>query len=507
MSSPYQTILEGLVSDILNEQFGEVVELVGIALMRFGAMSFLELVKTVNMNILAFPRDSVNQYNILDRFSEGIETVGVKTVRDALLVLIHYDLVSFESDNATTKYTLRTPEVLRRLQIPFYLESFDESERTVVERIIMRGRVCMAADFSKDEKSIVQELIGTRILKTVDSVVVSSPKKSPKKISKTTVVVAPNMAQMEFGFLKSKIVEFLRGILCDPVAVDIMTQLLDACSPGTTPIASVSIGELSLNDLMGSQTVSQQHVVGALIKLQSLNFVRKQVGVRPVEDPVPKKKPRRALNTKQVIELAEEPKDSFDILGMDWGGGSPMYAVRLTDLVDAVQHEILAGLMRAKYGESGHRIFELLLHSGQKLEATHIADICAISREEALKYLHIFSKDGLAVAQEVPKVSVGASATSAGGLSAVMRAVASSFWLYSIETDRVKNITISLVMQSIINLRRRFRHEVLRLCKIEDRAGVPTEAQDAYLERVHDAQDTMEAAAINLVSSLVFLGM
>ena len=87
----------------------------------------------------------------------------------------------------------------------------------------------------------------------------------------------------------------------------------------------------------------------------------------------------------------------------------------------------------------------------------------------------------------------------------MMRAVASSFWLYHVDDAKVRIALLSIVAKSIVNLRRRFRFEVNRQCKIEDRASVLTKVEEEYLAQVHSAQDTLEATGINLVFAATFL--
>ena len=59
-----QILSEGIIGDILNEHFGEAVELVGIVLVRNGPLTFSEIWRISNANFLAFPRDMLNTFNI-----------------------------------------------------------------------------------------------------------------------------------------------------------------------------------------------------------------------------------------------------------------------------------------------------------------------------------------------------------------------------------------------------------------------------------------------------------
>jgi hypothetical protein len=265
--------------------------------------------------------------------------------------------------------------------------------------------------------------------------------------------------------------------------------------------------------------MGSNELIATLIKLQQLGLINKRTTANvtaPVAGPVAgrkRKTPQRALNTKQLMSLAEEAEEDgggeyFSNLleSAPGSAGGPSYQVRFFDIIEEIQAEIMFEVIKAKYGTDGARVFELLFTGRQKLEGSHIADICAISREDALKYVHVFSKDGICQVQEVPKIVGSSSAGAIGGaMSALMRSVASSFWLYFIDPLRVRRSVVSLLSNSAVNLRRRFRFEVNRQCKLEDRASVLTQVEEEYLERVHVAQDILEANGINLVFSLIFL--
>jgi hypothetical protein len=521
-----QIITEGLLSDILSEHFGESVELIGVILLRNGPLTFTDLVRIANANFLAFPRDTLNTFNSYPAASIGTETISVKTVRDALLVLIHYQLVDAEAG----VYTLRVYEVYRRLCFPLYCSAVAGEERQFLQLVLMRGRI-RKSDIPKSDMHIVDSLLARRFLVTVDTVEVakstsprkSSPKKlSPKKADRSGeqipdeegtggklangVVITYNTCQLELEFMKKFMLEFLADRLRGS-AIGILECLLNVCSVGSSAsvslIQSLSIGDLSVTDLQKLlPKIPKQELIGMIIELQGLGYIGRKKTVQSVGSSVSKK--RKTGKQQQVVS----PEDDDDDFNRSLTGGAvPSYVVKFFTILEEIQEDMMSEIVIAKYGQEGGRVYQLLVTSNQKMESAHIADICAISREDSMKYLHAFSGDSICCVQEVPKVfsSIGAGGGGTAGVSAMMRAVASAFWLYFIDKDRARRALVTIVCQSIVNLRRRFRLEVTRQCKIEDRASVLTAVEEAYLERVHAAQDTLEANAVNLVPSLVFL--
>ena len=527
----HQVLIEGLIADILNEHFGESVELVGIALFRNGPMTFPELVRICNMNFLAFPREILNFFNEYSNATFSMDSVSYRSLRDALLVMIHHGLVS-ATQSAPCTYSLNSIEVFNRLLFPLFLDQFQGSERDVMEELLKKSMVPRAVLTEATSGDAVESLQARRAIVSVDSMTLGSPTKvtsSSKKEDK--VVVRFNSTELQLGVLKQRIAEYVEGKY-GPSLVQIVNELLDTVtarpessdSARTSSIdfkSRVSIGDLAVSDIAKRLKLGNNELISALIKLQQSGIVcKKQSTTAVVAEPVkasgrkrksPSAAPTRAKNIRQMqamidSEPEEEKHDDFsDLIGEKHSlSGVPSYSVRFFEILEEIEAEITFELIKAKYGPEGARVFELLSRSGQKYEASHIADVCAISREDALKYVHSFARDGLGQIQEVPKVTTS-SATAAGGVSAMMRAVASSFWLYSTEDDRVRRALVSLISNSIVNLRRRFRFEVNRQCRIEDRASLLTKAEQQYLETVHAAQDILEASSIQLVSSLLIL--
>jgi predicted ArsR family transcriptional regulator len=507
-----QVVLEGLIADILNEHFGETVELVGIALFRNGEMTFPELVRVINMNFLAFPRDSINPFAEYQKAAFAIETASFKTIRDALLVLIHHGLVSVQPSN---QYSINAMEIVNRLLFPMVLESFEGPEKEAVEVLIKRSMV------PKSELgNVLNELLSRRVVVSVDSL--TTVPSSPRKLkSQAQLVVRLNSIELQLTVLNRYIVEYVESKF-DAKSGFIVRELLEAVTStqGNTFRSQISIGDLSVADLAKKLKMNSHDLISCLIKLQQAGVVGKQQFTPVAEEPVKsgpgrkRKAPARAKNTKQLLAMAdsdgEAMEDDFaDLVGGSAAAGShlsgaPSYAIRFFDILEEIESELIFQIVKAKFGVEASRVFELLTQSGQKYEASHVADICAISREDALKHLHAFATEGMGIMQEVPKITTSASAASAG-VAAMMRAVASSIWLYSLEPERVRRSIISLVSNSIVNLRRRFRFEVNRQCRIEDRATLLTKAEQQYLETVHAAQDILEGNSIQIVSSLLIL--
>jgi hypothetical protein len=525
----HQVLIEGLIADILNEHFGECVELVGIALFRDGSMTFPELVRVCASNFLSLPRDTLNPFTEYSKATFANDQVPFKIVRDALLVLYHHGMVTATANpNQGTSYAINAMEVVNRLLFPMFLDMFPESERAVVQTLMNKSMVPKDALASAHGKAVVEELMHRRIIVTVDSLVTTetSPSKTVASTSKAAkLVVRLNFPELQLSVLKKFILEYIEGKYEDHNFSLIVQELMKTvCSADGTAHAStlrgrVSIGDLSVTDLSSCLAINSHELISSLIRLQQAGVVTKQqftaVRDEPSQTPTKGRKRGRAKNTKQLLAIANESdqEDDFaDLLGKGASNikhdsvsqGTPSYVMKFFETLEEMESDLFFQLVKAKYGTDAARVYELLAASGQKYEASHIADICAISREDSLKHLYCFVRDGICQMQEIPKVVTSASAAGAG-ISAMMRAVASSYWLYSIQTDKVRRCLLSLTSNTIVNLRRRFRCEVNRQCRIEDRASLLTKAEHQYLETVHAAQDILEANSIQLVPSLLVM--
>lgn len=514
-----QLVLEGLIADILNEHFGEGVELIGIALFRNGSMSFPELVKVCNLRFLGFPRDVVNRFSQFNH--SGSDSMAFKLVRDSLLVLIHYGLVSFAPSYTSSPsqtcmyYTLREAEVINRLSLAEFLELVeDPEEKHAMEQVLKRGRMKRSKliEYAKG-KGPVDLLLAERVLVTLEPV--------------SSAVIGYHGSELQLGVIKKLMVRFYEAKL-DKISAEVISALLDTVrSENQSVSGDLSVGDISSRVTIDQKTSSSTSLISTLIKLQQKGYISKKQHFSTTsasEQPLAKKKrisSARAPNIKQQLTLVAEEKSKKD----DEGGmffenlltndanpntaGGPLYCLKLVDLLDEMESELCFELVKAKFGPEAARVYELLSSSGQKSESSHVAEICAISRESAIQHLHALAVNGLCQIQEVPKVvATGASSAAAaagGGLSAMMRAVSSSFWLYSTDTEKARKFFITLIANSIINLRRRFRCEVNRQCKLEDRASNLTAKEKSYLESVSAAQDVLEGSALDLVASLQVL--
>ena len=443
-----QILLEGLIADILCEHFGEAVELVGVALLRSGPLEFSHLCRICTLNMLKFPRDVVNSF--CGYTKSGVSELSWKNVRDALLVLIHFGLVCTEDASGHEVYTINGSACLHRLCFPAYL-GLDESQN--VAEVLRRGRV---VDVSS----------GSNCLKTVDSM------KNSDGISKG-VVWCVDTVRVHSRLIVSFLDKFVSDQL-GSLAGQIIVQLAD----------EGDLSAMELQQRLGPESVS------SVIKLLQMNWICKKSG--PIL--LPKAKVRRTANTKQ-IQSAEFFSDLVDPSIV------PVYSLRLECLVGALRGEIVFNLIVSQFGVECARVFQAV-SGGMKLEASHIAEKCAISREDSLKHLHALAIAGIVQIQEVPKVT---GSVSSGGVAAMMRAVASSYWVYSVDESKARLAAVGLVAKATLNLRRRLRHEVLHQCRIEDRASSLSESQEAYLRRVHEAQDIIEANSIKLANSLAVL--
>ena len=82
---------------------------------------------------------------------------------------------------------------------------------------------------------------------------------------------------------------------------------------------------------------------------------------------------------------------------------------------------------------------------------------------------------------------------------------ANNNWLYLVDMAKAREAAAREMCRACLNLRRRFRTEVHRESRLEDRAISLTDAERKYLKTVSDAEDALEAQSAKLANAfLVF---
>ena len=287
-----QVIVEALIADVLNEHFGESVELVGVALFRDGQMTFPELVRICTMSFLAMPRDALNPFTEYSRVTFGTDTIGYKTIRDSLLVLIHHGLVSVVPASSPTVYRLKPIEVFNRLLFPLFIEPFDNpAERAAVEHLITRSMtpksglvdLCeQSQGISKNQvKEAISALQGRRVIVSVDSLVTTSPTKGSCEL-----VVRLNSPELQLDVVKRYMVDYVAGKHGSEYASVLQVLLEAVCSTeGDDYRSRVSIGSLSVSDLSKKLKLNNNQLISALIELQNAGLAARQQQQAPVAAP------------------------------------------------------------------------------------------------------------------------------------------------------------------------------------------------------------------------------
>eukprot|EP00428_Durinskia_dybowskii_P006151 CAMPEP_0170293712 /NCGR_PEP_ID=MMETSP0116_2-20130129/46963_1 /TAXON_ID=400756 /ORGANISM="Durinskia baltica, Strain CSIRO CS-38" /LENGTH=321 /DNA_ID=CAMNT_0010545229 /DNA_START=50 /DNA_END=1013 /DNA_ORIENTATION=+ len=139
----------------------------------------------------------------------------------------------------------------------------------------------------------------------------------------------------------------------------------------------------------------------------------------------------------------------------------------------------------------GLRIFKLLSEGSppQRMEEAHILSACMIPPQEGREVLNEMVRRGIVSWQEVPRTG--------------STLLVASFWLYYVDHRRIESTLLWSVMQSILNLRVRFRVECAKNLPLESRQESLSKKERRVLNEGRRAEDILERAFLVLATSLV----
>mmetsp|Transcript_56989 Transcript_56989/g.124660 ORF Transcript_56989/g.124660 Transcript_56989/m.124660 type:complete len:568 (+) Transcript_56989:413-2116(+) len=166
------------------------------------------------------------------------------------------------------------------------------------------------------------------------------------------------------------------------------------------------------------------------------------------------------------------------------------WAVRWTSVRKFLADAATSQLIRDQFGAAGLRMFNLLKANDppQKLEDTHIFEICFVPPTEGRQILNEMVRRCVVHWQEVPR-------TSGSPLSA-------SFWLYYVDVRRLQAALVWNVLQAVMNLRCRFRAEVSKGETLESRQHSLTRKELHTLKANRRREDILERSFLVLDTAL-----
>lgn len=148
-------------------------------------------------------------------------------------------------------------------------------------------------------------------------------------------------------------------------------------------------------------------------------------------------------------------------------------------------------LIRDQFGTAGLRIFNLLSEGNppQRLEDSHIFNICMIPPTEGREILHAMITRGILTWQEISR---GANSP-----------LVASYWLHYVDRRRLEASLTWNVLQAILNLRVRFRVEMERGQLLESRQDSLTKKELQALNAGRRVEDILERSFLVLDAALM----
>ena len=530
-----------LLGDVLGEHFGDACELVGTVLLDSpNPLRFSEILKACTIQ-LTLPVS-------LQAYSSAAlaKSVSAEEVRDALLVLIQHDLVEVTGEGSL--YFMRHLSVASRLDFGKILALVErecgEIGAALFSQIVKTGRAKkndLITIFGPQAATVLDHLLNKRfICKPGDSIVIVSkssgetaavvptakrgrggakkataavvpdlpdlpdipvsfleypstlpPLGSFRSISSGDVLLTANMAELRLEVFKEDAVDFVTHRLGAEVGEVFRVALRSVRLSGNS---RPSCDWLTADDLLRWDTDLKRdrliRCLSALSKSGDCKFLSSRLD-RPAQQTVaqPSKRKRGAVDPVRVEMHSTEGGEGYRV---DW-----------KSLCVALETDIIQSLVAVRVGsQEGRRIFNLLRSSKRTapaLDCGQISEACLLGREHTQKLLHLMSRDGVIQMQE------GGGTTARGGRAGYFPSSAGNNWQYLVDLPKAREVIARDLCRATLNLRRRFRFEVHRETRLDDRAHSLTDQAREYLKVVTDAQDALEAQSIKAAQAYLIL--
>ena len=501
-----------LAADVLAEHFGDAGELIGLALLERcdTGLRFADLIKAANSK-LALPV-TLNAFH-----SFQAKEVSGEEARDALLTLLQHEVAEM-TESGCFRTTLKT--VLMRLRFPAILALVGKQvSLTAVElfaEVLRHGRVKRSELVATPgSEPALDELLGKKYLRKVSPIapptaeVIQAPAKpsinrrvqnQPRKEAEDAgenLVLTWNLPELSLELFKEAVNDLITHRLGSEAAEVFRLACLTVRATGDRPMCDW----LTADDLVQWWWATQPQNIAPAERqkllddkrdriMRYLSLLSKHPDCRIFNSRVERVASAPAKRRRGAAAPAAEPEPPTE--------GS--YRVDWKSVCSAVEGDLLQTLVLIKTGScEGLRIYNLL-RSGKRqalaLDAGQISEACLIGREETQKILHALTASGLVQMQEA-----GAGTARGRGAPAV-----TGSWQYIVDSGKAREALARQLCQTTLNLRRRFRLEVQRQTRMEDRAQSLTDSERKYLEAVIQAQDVLEAQSVKSALAFTLLG-
>ncbi|XP_042809635.1 DNA-directed RNA polymerase III subunit RPC3 isoform X2 [Panthera tigris] len=420
-----------LCSLLLQEHFGEIVEKIGVHLIRTGSQP---------LRVIAHDTGT-----------------SLDQVKKALCVLIQHNLVIYQvHKRGVVEYEAQCSRVLRMLRYPRYIYTaktlYSDTGELIVEELLLNGKMTMSAVVKKVADRLTETMEGKgKRRRSSDEDAAGEPKaKRPKHgtdnkepIPDDGIYWQANLDRFHQHFRDQAIVSAVANRM-DQTSSEIVRTML-RMSEITTPSTAPFTQPLSSNEIFRSLPV------GYNISKQVLD--------------------------QYLTLLADDP---LEFVGKSGDSGGGMYVINLHKALGSLATATLESVVQERFGSRCARIFRLVLQK-KHLEQKQVEDFAMIPAKEAKDMLYKMLSENFISLQEIPKTPD--------------HAPSRTFYLYTVNILSAARMLLHRCYKSIANLieRRQFEtKENKRLLEKSQRVEAiiasmqATGAEDAQLQEIEE---------------------
>lgn len=499
-----------LAGDVLRDHFGTAVERVGTILLERGPLSLQDILRFANQSgcrgLFRFPQ-----------------------VRNALLTLVQHCIVVTQAHPGVTDavtvvphiYSIDVDEIFSRLRFPHFLEHIrwtsGDMSYHLVFAILKYGRATASvaiAEASRTLKNNVYEdfeselatLVTQGLLRAVapyasvpaavpvedasnpevpeeddDGADGNPPKRrkpQPVKVNTKNTVYTYNRRTFNLCLCKNLLVRLVEERV-NSHAAQVLAALLKGVSPSERT-DRVNVDYLNLAKIEEFMKISGSVPAGLDLE-KAREKLRKVLELLSAhKDGIVRKRVVQVGRLQAVMDKGKGKGTEQAEWAVEW------YAAR-----NIMLSSIKSQLIRDQFGLTGHRIFNLLSEKNppQKLEEKDILQACMVPLNEGREILNGMCRAHVVNWQELPKSSTGP--------------YTGAFWMYYVDHKRVELMMLQGVLQSLLNLRVRFRVESRKTAPLESRVSSLTSAERVRLQSGRRMEDILERSFLVLDSVLL----
>ncbi|XP_026907272.1 DNA-directed RNA polymerase III subunit RPC3 isoform X1 [Leopardus geoffroyi] len=488
-----------LCSLLLQEHFGEIVEKIGVHLIRTGSQP---------LRVIAHDTGT-----------------SLDQVKKALCVLIQHNLVIYQvHKRGVVEYEAQCSRVLRMLRYPRYIYTaktlYSDTGELIVEELLLNGKMTMSAVVKKvadrltetmeDGKTMDYSEVSNTFVRLADTHFVqrcpwvpvtenSDPGPPPPApilvISEKDMYLVPKLSLIGKGKRRRSSDEDAAGEPKakrpkhgtdnkEPIPDDgIYWQAnLDRFHQHFRDQAIVS-AVANRMDQFTFQTQTSSEIVRTMLRMSEITTP----STAPFTQPLSSNEIFRSLPvgyniSKQVLDqyltlLADDP---LEFVGKSGDSGGGMYVINLHKALGSLATATLESVVQERFGSRCARIFRLVLQK-KHLEQKQVEDFAMIPAKEAKDMLYKMLSENFISLQEIPKTPD--------------HAPSRTFYLYTVNILSAARMLLHRCYKSIANLieRRQFEtKENKRLLEKSQRVEAiiasmqATGAEDAQLQEIEE---------------------